>query len=105
MSFRNDTRMSMYSTTSAAGPRPGAPSSQVSTTTLLNSLHTAFLLGQAYHLEASTSVVVNTWVNARSLVNDRIGGTVDLELGRKAWEHARRRAEDGCVVLRSVPRP
>jgi chitin synthase len=45
-------------------------------------------------------LVVNTWVNARTMINDRIGGTVDLELGRKAWEHARRRAEDGCVVLR-----
>ena len=32
-------------------------------------------------------------------MNDRIGGTVDIELGRKAWEHARRRAEDGCIVL------
>lgn len=99
MSFLNDSRMSMYSTTSAAGPRPGQPS-QVSTTTLLNALHTSFSVGQPYHLEASTSLVVNTWVNARSLINDRIGGTVDLELGRKAWEHARRRAEDGCVVLR-----
>lgn len=104
MSFPNDSRMSMYSTTSAA-PRPGAPPSQVSTTTLLNSLHTSFSLSQPYHLEASTSVVVNTWVHARNLVNDRIGGTVDLELGRKAWEHARRRAEDGCVVLRFVLHP
>jgi chitin synthase len=92
----------MYSTTSAAGPRPGQPSSQVSTTTLLNALHTSFSLSQPYHLEASTSLVVNTWVNSRSLINDRIGGTVDLELGRKAWEHARRRAEDGCVVLSSL---
>lgn len=102
MSFMNDSRMSMYSTTSGPGPRPGNPSSQVSTTTLLNALHTSFSLSQPYHLEASTSLVVNTWVNARSIINDRIGGTVDLELGRKAWEHARRRAEDGCVVLRLV---
>jgi chitin synthase len=45
---------------------------------------------------------VNTWVNAKSIIDDRIGGTVDLELGRKAWEHARRRAEDGCIVLAYV---
>lgn len=101
MSFLNDSRMSMYSTASAS-PRPNNPSSQVSTTTLLNALHTSFSRSQPYHLEASTSLVVNTWVNARTMINDRIGGTVDLELGRKAWEHARRRAEDGCVVLGSV---
>ncbi|KAH7128735.1 chitin synthase 6 [Dendryphion nanum] len=102
MSFVNNSRMSVYSSVSAAGPRPGNPSSQVSTTTLLNALHTSFSHSQPYNLEASTSLVVNTWVNARSLVNDRIGGTVDLELGRKAWEHARRRAEDGCIVLSSL---
>jgi chitin synthase len=45
---------------------------------------------------------VNTWVNAKSIIDERIGGTVDLELGRKAWEHARRRAEDGCIVLAYV---
>jgi hypothetical protein len=26
-------------------------------------------------------------------------------LGRKAWEHARRRAEDGCIVLAYVSNP
>lgn len=47
--------------------------------------------------------MVNTWVNAGSVGSDgRIGGTVDMELGRKAWEHARRRAEDGCIVLGSL---
>ncbi|KAF2279338.1 uncharacterized protein EI97DRAFT_464628 [Westerdykella ornata] len=102
MSFVNDSRMSIYSTVSAAGPRPGNPSAQVSTTTLLNALHTSFSQGSPYPLEASTSLVVNTWANARSMVNGRLGGTVDMELGRKAWEHARRRAEDGCVVLASL---
>ncbi|KAF2870509.1 chitin synthase-domain-containing protein [Massariosphaeria phaeospora] len=98
MSFANNSRMSVYSTSSAV-PRPGNPSSQISTTTLLNTLNNSFLKAEPYALEASTSVVVNTWVTARTMVNGRIGGTVDLELGRKAWEHARRRAEDGCIVL------
>ncbi|KAF2193312.1 glycosyltransferase family 2 protein [Zopfia rhizophila CBS 207.26] len=102
MSFVNNSRMSIYSTASAAGPRPANPSTQVSTSTLLNALHSTYGLSQPYNLEASTSLVVNTWVNARTLVNDRLGGTVDLQLGRKAWEHARRRAEDGCIVLGSL---
>jgi len=102
MSFVNNSRMSVYSTASTNAPRPGNPSTQVSTTTLLNYLNSSYKHGQAYNLEASTSLVVNTWVNAKSVVNDRIGGTVDLELGRKAWEHARRRAEDGCIILASL---
>lgn len=99
MSFVNNSRMSVYSTASASAPRPGNPSSVVSTTTLLNTLNTCFKNNQPYNLEASTSLVVNTWVTARTTINDRFGGTVDIELGRKAWEHARRRAEDGCIVL------
>jgi chitin synthase len=99
MSFVNN-RMSSYSAVST-GPRPtNATSTQVSTTTLLNALHTSYVSGQPYFLEASTSLVVNTWVNSKGVGADgRIGGTVDMELGRKAWEHARRRAEDGCIVL------
>lgn len=99
MSFANNSRMSVYSTASTAAPRPNNPSSQVSTTTLLNTLNTCYKSNQPFNLEASTSLVVNTWVTSRSTINDRLGGTVDLELGRKAWEHARRRAEDGCIVL------
>jgi len=99
MSFLNDSRMSTYSVASNGGPRPGNPSSQISTTTLLNVLNSCNQRSQAYNLESSTSIVINTWVNAKSMINDRIGGTVDIELGRKAWEHARRRAEDGCIVL------
>ncbi|KAF2650420.1 glycosyltransferase family 2 protein [Lophiostoma macrostomum CBS 122681] len=102
MSFVNNSRMSVYSASSNMGPRPGNPSAQISISTLLNALHTSYSMGQHYPLEASTSLVVNTWVNARTLVNDRLGGTVDMELGRKAWEHARRRAEDGCIVLGSL---
>ncbi|KAH7371093.1 chitin synthase-domain-containing protein [Pyrenochaeta sp. MPI-SDFR-AT-0127] len=102
MSFVNNSRMSVYSTASTSAPRPGNPPSQTSTTTLLNTLNSAYKHGQSYNLEASTSLVVNTWVNAKTITNERIGGTVDLELGRKAWEHARRRAEDGCIVLASL---
>jgi chitin synthase len=101
MSFINQ-RMSVYSAASGTGPRPTNSSAQVSTSTLLNALHTSFVNGQSYPLEASTSLVVNTWVNARNFVDGRIGGTVDLQLGRKAWEHARRRAEDGCIILGSL---
>ena len=96
----NASRMSMYSTQSA-GPRSALQSTQqVSTTTLLNALHTSYTSGQPYPLESSTSLVVNTWVTALNTGSDgRQGGVVDAELGRKAWEHARRRAEDGCIVL------
>ncbi|KAK3699735.1 hypothetical protein LTR37_016340 [Vermiconidia calcicola] len=68
-------------------------SQQVSTTSLLAQLNTCFANGQPYQLEASTSLVVNTWAS---------GNVVDQELARKAWEHARRRAEDGCIVLASL---
>lgn len=70
-------------------------SQQVSTTSLLAQLNTCFANGQPYPLEPSTSLVVNTWAS---------GGKVDDELARKAWEHARRRAEDGCIVLASTHR-
>lgn len=98
MSFQN--RVSTYSNVSSALRPANGTSTQVSTTTLLNALHTSYSSSQPYLLEASTSLVVNTWVNATSVGADgRFGGTVDMELGRKAWEHARRRAEDGCIIL------
>ncbi|KAL5113991.1 hypothetical protein ACEQ8H_008138 [Pleosporales sp. CAS-2024a] len=102
MSFVHNSRMSVYSTVSEQPPRPAQAPSQLSTTSLLNYLNSSYKHSQAYPLEASTSLVVNTWATSRALVHDRIGGTVDLELGRKAWEHARRRAEDGCIVLASL---
>jgi len=75
-------------------------SAQVSTTTLLNALHNAYSSGQPYPLEPSTSLVVNTWVSATQTGADgRVGGTVDVELARRSWEHARRRAEDSAIVL------
>jgi chitin synthase len=78
----------------------GPQTAQVSMTTLLNALHNSYTTAQPYTLDASTSVVVNTWLTASSPGPDgRDGGTVDAEMARKAWEHARRRAEDGCIVL------
>ncbi|KAF2639750.1 hypothetical protein P280DRAFT_429083 [Massarina eburnea CBS 473.64] len=100
MSFVNSSRMSTYSMSSAA-PRPNNPA-QVSTTTLLNTFNACYKNNQAHNLEASTSLAVNTWLTARPQPDGRVGGTVDTELGRKAWEHARRRAEDGCIVLASL---
>ncbi|EGP90436.1 unnamed protein product [Zymoseptoria tritici ST99CH_1A5] len=106
MAFRH----SAYSNPSSAAPGHGrsntmqqAGTSQVSTTTLLNALHSSFSSGQPYQLESSSSLVVNTWVTASSTGPDgRYGGTVDAELARRIWEHARRRAEDGCVILGSL---
>src|SRR6516165_1192736 len=99
-------RMSTYSNLSSGlnGPRnlhPAAQqSTQVSTTTLLNAIHVIYTSGQPYRLDASTSLVVNTWLTATQFDHDgKTGGTIDAALGNRAWEHARRRAEDGCIVL------
>jgi chitin synthase len=75
-------------------------STQVSTTTLLNAVHTIYTSAQPYRLDASTSLVVNTWLTAAQVDQDgKTGGTVDSSLAIRAWEHARRRAEDGCIIL------
>src|SRR5437667_11291111 len=94
-------RMSMYSMASEAGHRgAGQQSTQVSTTTLLNAVHNIYLSSQPYRLDAGTSIVVNTWLTASLAGPDgRVGGTIDAALAARAWEHARRRAEDGCIVL------
>ena len=92
-------RLSTYSNGSA-NILTGQQSAQVSTTTLLNALHVAYTSTQPYPLDASTSLVVNTWLTAaNSGLATGEGGTVDVELAKRAWEHARRRAEDGCIVL------
>ncbi|PYI25071.1 hypothetical protein BP00DRAFT_431632 [Aspergillus indologenus CBS 114.80] len=100
------TRFSVYSGHSAglSTSRPGAHSpSPVTTTTLLNALHAYYNSAQAYQLDAATSLVVNTWVTAsRATSNGQDGGTIDREIALRAWEHARRRAEDGCIVLCSA---
>ncbi|KAJ1333546.1 Chitin synthase [Microdochium nivale] len=98
-------RMSMYSVASEmGGPRgAGQQSQQVSTTTLLNAIHNIYLSSQPYRLDAGTSVAVNTWLIASQPGPDgRSGGTVDASLAARAWEHARRRAEDSCVILGSL---
>lgn len=94
---------------SLASESPGAPrgagqqSSQVSTTTLLNAIHNSYLSSQPYALDAGSSVVVNTWLTAAQAGPDgKVGGTVDRNLAARAWEHARRRAEDGCIILGSL---
>ena len=92
----------MYSVASdGPGPRgAGQQSSQVSTTTLLNAVHNIYLSSQPYRLDAGASVVVNTWLTAaQANLDGNIGGTVDSSLAARAWEHARRRAEDGCIIL------
>ncbi|CAG8188117.1 unnamed protein product [Penicillium salamii] len=95
-------RHSVFSTQSAGmpgGPRP-QHGAQVSTTTLLNALHSFYNAGQPYQLDSATSLVVNTWVTASTTLPDgRNGVTVDRDLAIRAWEHARRRAEDGCIFL------
>lgn len=98
-------RYSTFSTNSAlGGARNGAQqSTQVSTTTLLNALHAIYTSGQTYSLDVSTSVAVNTWLTAVNPdAQGRVGGTVDGEIANRAWEHARRRAEDACIVLGSL---
>jgi chitin synthase len=79
-----------YRPTQQGGPQ----TAQVSTTTLLNTVHNTYLSSQPHSLEAGTSLVVNTWLTAA-----QAGPTVDTSLAARAWEHARRRAEDGCIVL------
>ncbi|KAF4125278.1 chitin synthase [Geosmithia morbida] len=91
-------RMSLFSMNSDSH-RPshlgaGPQTAQVSTTTLLNAIHNIYLSSQPHELESSTSLVVNTWLTAV-----QAGPTVDVALAARAWEHARRRAEDGCIIL------
>lgn len=95
-------RMSMFSNSSTPTALRSAAqhATQVSTTTLLNTLHTIYTSAQPYRLDASTSLVVSTWLTAG--VDGAQGAVVDSDLARQAWEHARRRAEDSCIVLGSV---
>jgi chitin synthase len=99
-------RYSIYSNNSSAvgGARSAAQqSTQVSTTTLLNALHAIYTSGQSYQLDASTSLSVNTWLTALNPdAQGRTGGTVDAQVAERAWEHARRRAEDACIILGSL---
>lgn len=92
-------RYSVFSNQSV-GPSGPRTVSQHTTTTLLSALRSFYTAGQPYQLDAGTSLVVNTWVTAATTLPDgRNGATVDRDMAVRAWEHARRRAEDGCVVL------
>ncbi|KAH0829573.1 hypothetical protein FOPE_10085 [Fonsecaea pedrosoi] len=99
-------RYSTYSNNSSqvgAARTAAQQPTQVSTTTLLNSLHTIYASGQTYQLDSSTSISVNTWLSAINPdAQGRVGGTVDADIALRAWEHARRRAEDGCIILGSL---
>ncbi|TVY44315.1 Chitin synthase [Lachnellula subtilissima] len=101
-------RMSIYSNASSLAANrnlnsAAQQSTQVSTTTLLNATHTTYTSAQPYKLDASTSLVVNTWLTASQTDHEgRTGGTIDSALSVRAWEHARRRAEDACIVLGSL---
>lgn len=90
-------RMSMFSVGSEAPghPRAGGPqTAQVSTTTLLNAIHNIYSSSQPHQIDSTTSLVVNTWLTA-----SQAGATVDPSLATRAWEHCRRRAEDGLIIL------
>ncbi|KAK6593208.1 Chitin synthase 6 [Botrytis cinerea] len=102
-------RVSTYSMTSSATGAArnfhaaGQQSSQVTATTLLNAVHHIYTSGQPYRLDSSSSLVVNTWLSASQPDREgRTGGVIDSALAARAWEHARRRAEDGCIVLGSL---
>ena len=93
-------RISTYSNNSNASRSGPSTSTQVSTQTLLNALHTSYSQSKPLNLESSTSLVVNTWLTAaKEGPNGHLRGTIDAEIAHRVWEHARRRAEDGCVVL------
>lgn len=78
-----------------------AQTKQASTQTLLNAFHSSYKSSKPYSLESSTSVVVNAW-NSSFASDDKSGLVVDEQIAHRAWEHARRRAEDGCIVLAYV---
>jgi chitin synthase len=112
LTMASNNRLSVYSNTSSGQLLPrnvnsaAQQSQQVSTTTLLNAIHTIYTSSQPYQLDASTSLCVNTWLTASQPDHDgRVGGTVDGALASRAWEHARRRAEDGCILLGYEPLP
>lgn len=102
MAYNNNTnRFSTISSNSNFSSRPQqqTASTQVSTQTLLHALHNAYSEKIPYQLESSTSIVVNTWLSAALGPDGRPAAVVDTQLAQRAWEHARRRAEDGCIVL------
>ncbi|KAK6346733.1 hypothetical protein TWF696_006845 [Orbilia brochopaga] len=102
---------SRHSTYSNAGTLSTTPqaSGTVNTSTLIASLHNAFQTGTSFAIDAGTSVVVTSALAASGstgTMNTGVGSagadTIDVSLAMRAWEHARRRAEDQCVVIASL---
>lgn len=99
MSFSN--RHSIYSTTSASPyanvQQQQQGGGQVTTSNLLSALHNSYQSGVPHTLDASTTLVVNS---GNGLGNAGYGGgVIDENVGTRAWEHARRRAEDQTILL------
>ncbi|KAH7122023.1 class VII chitin synthase [Dactylonectria estremocensis] len=74
-----------------------AGSAQLSNRTLLDAIHHSYLESTAYQLDARTSIVVNGLHESTERAS-----IVDASIGRKLWEHTRRRGENNCVVLQSL---
>ncbi|TGZ77235.1 hypothetical protein EX30DRAFT_311518 [Ascodesmis nigricans] len=104
MSFSNN-RHSIYSNASASPfqaiggqQQPG----NITTSALLNALHNSYVSGTPYPLDATTTLVVNSGNGQGS---GSFVATIDEEIGTRAWEHARRRAEDQTIILASLHSP
>lgn len=94
-----NSRQSIYSTTSTQNPfaNPNSGNPQATTSSLLAALHNAYQSGIPYNVDAATTLVVN------GVDGDRL--VLDETLVVKAWEHARRRAEDQTVVTSCLQAP
>ena len=99
-------RHSVYSTASGAMPSNQQASGNINTSSLIASLHNAFGAGSSFQLDASTSLVVTSALassGSNGTMGTNVGAsgadTIDTSLTSRVWEHARRRAEDQCVVL------
>ncbi|KAF4996850.1 hypothetical protein FDECE_12286 [Fusarium decemcellulare] len=71
----------------------------LSNSSLLINVRDAYLSSRSYELDSSTSIVVNSWLNAYQ-------GTlaIDKHLAERVWEHACRRTKDQTVILSSLHR-
>lgn len=87
-------RHSVYSTTSHSNfaPLGTGTNQQITTSSLLAALHSGYQSGIPHHVDASTTLVVNSNQHDAKLV-------VDDGLGVRTWEHARRRAEDQTILI------
>ncbi|KAK6336816.1 hypothetical protein TWF718_009604 [Orbilia javanica] len=102
-------RHSVYSTASGTMSSTPQASGNINTSSLIASLHNAFQAGSSFQLDASTSLVVTSALassGSNGTMGTNIGAsgadTIDTSLTSRVWEHARRRAEDQCVVLASL---